>query len=277
VCLNGLSADGATTHFVYDRQGRLLADSESDGTPGTEYLWLGDRPVALVDHTGANVELYFLHTDQFGRPDSATDSSGTTSWEAQFGPFGEIHSMTGSLVVPLRFSGQVYDPELRLNIDVGLNYDSTLGRYTAPKRIQSSGELGSNLFEFRPPVAALVAVPWPIVVPVVEALAAALARTLALLTGAAIGDAASERLRKGCEKCGECKTVTGKVVPIDTVGCRDMDTPEKPQHGIDGPHYNCARSRQIPYPNCDCFWSKNFTVPADQRPPGAIKMEEFAN
>jgi hypothetical protein len=76
--------------------------------------------------------------------------------------------------------------------------------------------------------------------------------------------------------CPPCKTVSGKIVPVGTIGYRPMDTPSKPQHGVVGPHYNIYKANQNPN-NCQCFWQSIGTVSPSDLPGGAIPIEPFAN
>lgn len=38
----------ATTHYIYDRAGRLLAEASSAGAAQREYVWIDDMPLALI-------------------------------------------------------------------------------------------------------------------------------------------------------------------------------------------------------------------------------------
>jgi len=55
-----------------------------------------------------------------------------------------------------------------------------------------------------------------------------------------------------------------------------MDTPNRPQHGIVGPHYNIYRANQNPN-TCQCFWQPRGAVSPADLPPQAIPIEPFAN
>ncbi|MEW8057607.1 MAG: hypothetical protein AB2796_20035, partial [Candidatus Thiodiazotropha sp.] len=83
------------------------------------------------------------------------------------------------------------------------------------------------------------------------------------------------------DACPPCKTVSGKVVPVGTIGYRPLETPASPQHGIDGPHYNIYEAHQIPKGNpvgeCDCFWKPLGAVRPHELPASAIPIEPFAN
>ena len=143
----------ATTHFVYDQAGHLLA--ESDGATGDvlkEYIWLGDTPVALIDHTGSSRETYFVHADHLGRPQKITDDSQIVVWDGQFEPFGQEHSIAGSITAQLMFPGQYYDPETGISQNWHREYDPGLGRYLSPDPVGLDGGVGLYIYVGDAPV-----------------------------------------------------------------------------------------------------------------------------
>jgi RHS repeat-associated protein len=73
-----------------------------------------------------------------------------------------------------------------------------------------------------------------------------------------------------------CRTISGKIVPVGTIAYRPLDTPNRPQHGIVGSHYNLYRANKNPN-NGICFWQSIGAVPAGSLPHGAIAIEPFAN
>lgn len=75
--------------------------------------------------------------------------------------------------------------------------------------------------------------------------------------------------------CPPCKTKSGKIVPVGTIAYRPLENPPKPQHGIDGPHYNIYRANQNPN-DCRCFWQPIGAVTPTKLPIGAIPIEEFS-
>lgn len=83
---------------------------------------------------------------------------------------------------------------------------------------------------------------------------------LATETTKAIGDgvqAVKDAICGNDEPCPPCVTVTGKIIPVGTIAHRKLDTPSRPQHGIDGPHYNLLKANQAPRNSarpCKCFW-----------------------
>jgi YD repeat-containing protein len=100
----------ATTHFHYDRDGRLIAESDGTGAVVREYLWLGDKPFGLVVGPAGSATLYFVHADHLERVQKITDGTQAIVWDGQFTPYGRTHAITGTIQNPLRFPGQWADP-----------------------------------------------------------------------------------------------------------------------------------------------------------------------
>ena len=88
-------------------------------------------PIGYVDRLGASgaSRLFFIHADHLAHPQKITDSSRTIVWDGIFAPFGERHSITGSIDNVLMFPGQIYDPETGLTQNGHRDYDANLGRY----------------------------------------------------------------------------------------------------------------------------------------------------
>ena len=74
------------TYFVYDESGHLLAEYLTGAlgaiTLQREYLWLDDRPVAVVlIKAGVLVsQILAIHTDHLGTPRAVTSDTGTPVW-----------------------------------------------------------------------------------------------------------------------------------------------------------------------------------------------------
>lgn len=94
----------------------------------------------------------------------------------------------------------------------------------------------------------------------------------AIGAAAAIGMGIYELCRD--KPCPPCTTVSGKIVPIGTIGYRPLDTPDRPQHGIDGPHHNLYKANQNPK-NCQCFWQSIGAKKPSEVPAGAMPIEPF--
>jgi len=141
------TAGSAVTDFIFDRFGHLLAEAnDATGAMLREYIWLDNRPVAMVDDTGSSPVVYYVHTDQLGTPQKITDGAANVVWDGVFDPFGNMVTSTGAnwgtgvwlsftweptspQTMPLRFPGQYADSETALNQNWNRDYDPTIGRY----------------------------------------------------------------------------------------------------------------------------------------------------
>jgi RHS repeat-associated protein len=137
------------THFVHDRFGNIIAESDGSGPSGTtrEYIWLPeaeiaptfasraaiDRPLAVVDGVGSmSPQLLLVHVDHLHRPIAMTDASKVSVWSAEWLPWGGAHAITGTATLNARFPGQWFQLEAGLNYNWHRQYDPSLGRYTQP-------------------------------------------------------------------------------------------------------------------------------------------------
>ncbi|MBF0644491.1 RHS repeat-associated core domain-containing protein [Desulfuromonas acetoxidans] len=57
-------SDGVVTHYHYDLQGRLLAETDSDGTLRRAVVWYGDTPAALIDIEQSGPTFYTCTTTE---------------------------------------------------------------------------------------------------------------------------------------------------------------------------------------------------------------------
>jgi RHS repeat-associated protein len=122
-----------TTHYIYDRAGRLLVEASGTGTTQREYVWIDDTPLALfADLDTASPKQWYVHPDHLDRPTKMTDVSQTVVWDAYYWPYGEVRSITGSASNNLRFPGQYFLVESGLHYNWHRHYDPTLGRYVQP-------------------------------------------------------------------------------------------------------------------------------------------------
>ena len=171
-----------TTHFHYDEDGRLIAESDGTGVLIREYLWLGDKPLGLVVGPAASPVLYFVHADNLERVQKITDGTQAIVWDGQFTPYGRTHAIAGTVQNPLRFPGQWADPAAGYFYNYMRDYDPTLGRYLsvdparaadrqkgrrATSAVQAFGQIRQFAAALTPnefaatPLEIRAAVPWP--------------------------------------------------------------------------------------------------------------------
>lgn len=130
------------THFHYDLQGRLIAETDAAGAVLREYFWLDDLPLmARIDGTE-----YTILADHLGTPQHLVDAAGNAAWDAVWRPFGEIDSLTTNIVFPLRLPGQYFDAETGLHYNYMRDYDPALGRYIQADPIGLTG--GANRYAY---------------------------------------------------------------------------------------------------------------------------------
>jgi RHS repeat-associated protein len=142
------TAPVATTHFVHDIFGNVLAETSGVAAGTTrEYIWLPeteiaptreamsqvDRPLAVVNGVGtAGIAVWNVSVDHLNRPVLMTNATKVAMWTAVWQPWGGAHSITGTATLDTRFPGQWYQSETGLHYNWHRSYDPTVGRYTQP-------------------------------------------------------------------------------------------------------------------------------------------------
>jgi len=141
------------TDFIFDRFGHLLAEANgSTGAMLREYIWLDDKPIAMVDDTGTSPVIYYIHTDHLGTPQKITDGTATIVWDGAFDPFGNPANAPGTLTNNLRFPGQYFDSETQLSQNWHRDYDPTIGRYVESDPIGLGGGINTYAYVLNDPV-----------------------------------------------------------------------------------------------------------------------------
>ena len=122
--------------YLYDLDGHLIAEATaSTGATTRDYIWAAandNTPVDLPLAVAEAATLYMVHSDHLGRPIRMTDSTKATVWQAQYKPFGEPVTISGTKANNLRFPGQYFQIETGFAYNWHRHYDPTTGRYTQP-------------------------------------------------------------------------------------------------------------------------------------------------
>lgn len=147
------STPSGTTVYHYDLKGRLLAETQPDGTLLRAYVWINEAPIAQIDRNllGQETVLY-LHTDHQGTPRLATISTGTVVWRWVGSAFGDIGPSEdpdndgGLTTVNLRYDGQYFDSETGFHYNWNRYYDPKTGRYISSDPIGLAGGLNSYAY-----------------------------------------------------------------------------------------------------------------------------------
>jgi len=140
-----------TIHYIFDEAGHLL--SEQNGYTGDvlrEYIWLDDKPLAVIDSTSGTALTYYIHSGHLDEPQVMTDASKTKVWDAYVTPFGSAQVFTSaSANVDIRLPGQWFQQEAAgagLNQNHYRDYDPSLGRYIEADPIGLNG--GQNPYAY---------------------------------------------------------------------------------------------------------------------------------
>ena len=134
-----------TTHYLYDLNSQLIAETLLDGTPLREYIYLDGEPLALREYE-TNPGTYYFINDHLGTPQQLVTATGTMVWQAAYLPFGQAQIKVQTVQNNLRFPGQYYDAETGLHYNWNRFYDPETGRYISADPIGLAG--GMNLYAY---------------------------------------------------------------------------------------------------------------------------------
>ena len=143
-------AVSSTTLYQYSVNGRLLEETDEQGNPLVDYIYLDNRPVATISPPEGKI--YFLHNDRLGTPQVATDGMQSIVWSAGYGPFGEMTAIPGLIVQNLRLPGQEFDVETGLYHNGFRDYAPGWGRYLQSDPIGLAGGMNTYAYAGANPV-----------------------------------------------------------------------------------------------------------------------------
>lgn len=125
--------------FIYGQQGELLAEYDSQTGQYKNFIYLNGQPIAFTEGT----DIYFIHTDHLGTPQTMTDLSQMIVWHANYSPFGEVTITTETVANNIRFPGQYADSETGLYYNYFRYYSPSLGRYITSDPIGLAGGINT--------------------------------------------------------------------------------------------------------------------------------------
>ena len=118
-------APDATTVYVRDHLGRVIAEYDETGNLLNEYVYAGPRRIARISAAGERV---YFHADAVGTPLLTTESSGAVMWRGESLPFGGEATSVG-FDERHKFAGKELDGETGLFEFGARFYDADLGRF----------------------------------------------------------------------------------------------------------------------------------------------------
>ncbi|MFW0766979.1 RHS repeat-associated core domain-containing protein [Trabulsiella odontotermitis] len=234
--------------------------------------------------------IHLYHCDHRGLPLALIDAHGEIAWSAEFDEWGNMlrEDNPDSLQQLIRLPGQQYDKETGLYYNRHRYYDPEQGRYITQDPIGLVGGLNPYIYPLNPATEIDPLGLWAFAIPaILEGInwlfwgsTAAGGAVLATSGDSEQSKTKTEHLAKCEEKktCPPCKTISGNIVSLGTIGYRhDLVPPGKPHHPYAGDHYNLYKANQNPN-NCQCFWKETGAADAANGlppPTGSIPIEPF--
>lgn len=142
------------THYVYDKNARLIGEYNATGQAIAETVYLFGQPIVVLKGT----EAYNIHTDHLGTPRKISNQTANIIWQWQDKPFGDSNvnqDPDGDGVAfeyNLRFAGQYFDAETGLHYNYFRYYDPQTGRYITSDPIGLQGGLNTYLYALANPI-----------------------------------------------------------------------------------------------------------------------------
>jgi RHS repeat-associated protein len=125
------SPNNGTTVYFYDDAGHVIAEYDGGGTLKREYIWFGEKPIAVID-PGSPSTTYYVHTDHLNRAVAMSDANKDFVASYVWNAYGGLSTYSGTGNIDLRFPGQLMQAETGLHYNWFRHYDPETGRYTQP-------------------------------------------------------------------------------------------------------------------------------------------------
>ncbi|MEW6054853.1 MAG: RHS repeat-associated core domain-containing protein [Nitrospirota bacterium] len=133
------TASGKTVVYHYDKDGRVLSETDSSSNRIADYIYANGKLMAKIVPSA----VYFFHTDPAGTPMAMTNTSKTVIWKADYRPFGEEQTITGTIENNEKFVGKEKDKETGLYYFGARYMEPRIGRFAAVDPIGPvSGQTG---------------------------------------------------------------------------------------------------------------------------------------
>ncbi len=155
-----IPAIAGMTHYHYDLDHNLIAESLSNGKAMREYIYLPTNLAVIADNidmsaasalpiahlnnigsTNSTNELLFIINDHLRTPTKLTTTAKSVVWDRFQTPFGENAALTGTKETNIRLPGQYFDFESNYHYNLMRDYDAKTGRYLQSDPIGLAGGL----------------------------------------------------------------------------------------------------------------------------------------
>lgn len=148
---NSKTVGGVTTYFIYDLQGRVLAELDSQGQTVRDNVYLGSEQIASF----SGGQTTYIFNDHLATPVLAVDGAGHPVWSIETDPFGTTKKIYRATDISARFPGQYADEETGFNYNYHRTYDPYTGRYIESDPIGLRGGINPYLYAWASPTNAV--------------------------------------------------------------------------------------------------------------------------
>jgi RHS repeat-associated protein len=139
--------------YVYNEEGQLIGEYDTNNVMLREYIWLGDRLIGMQSSEYPN-QVLRVNTDHLGtvRAVSLPNATNTVLWRWEGDQFGDVlpnedvDANGQTLTMPLRHPGQYYDAEVGTFYNYFRDYNPATGRYVESDPIGLRG--GMNTYGY---------------------------------------------------------------------------------------------------------------------------------
>lgn len=130
-----------TTLYHYGADGRIIAETLPDGTKLRDYIYLGDKLLAvdgcITTSPPACSEREWYHTETLGTPLARTNATGTVTARFDYRAWGEPWSTVGP-PDDRQYNGRVYDSGTGFHDYGARMYWPRIGRFISPDTVMGS-------------------------------------------------------------------------------------------------------------------------------------------
>ena len=139
-----------STYYGYDQQDQMISESLGGSTQHTVYL--DGQPLVRIDGNNASSPIVYFHNHHLGAPQTVSDQTQQSVWNAQLDPFGQVTTVNPNITQNLRFPGQYYDQETGWHYNYRRYYQPDLGRYLQSDPIGLTGGINTYTYVRNNPV-----------------------------------------------------------------------------------------------------------------------------
>ena len=134
-----------TRNFHHDPSGKLMFETDGNGTVTTWYIYTGKRLSSMAKPSGGK---YFYHFDKTGNTIALTDQNGNVASAYAYEPFGKVSNKTGAVANPFTYVGAfgVMDEGNGIYYMKNRYYDASTGKFLQKDPIGFAG--GINMYAY---------------------------------------------------------------------------------------------------------------------------------